>query len=251
MLGFGLYMRLTDFTKQSQPQLELSWRDEDALRSELESRTGMALDIAITNNGSSMLSLRRGGKGAPLCLRLHHMFLSADPSVIAAVAEWVKHPKGQRQGEILDRFIRGHGHLIQKKSPRRAALCAHGRRHDLQAFYQEVNQASFNGAVEASITWGRDAGPGQRRSIRFGAYFEQARLIRIHPALDQEFVPAFFVRYIVFHEMLHAYLGVKKSPSGRRRIHPPEFKCMERAYPDFARALAWQSDPAHLRRLLR
>lgn len=244
-------MRAAYFTKHSQPQLELLWRDEDALRSELESQTGMPLDIAITNNESSILSLRPGRDGRNACLRLHRMFLSAEPAVIAAVAAWMKQPKNRRQGAVLNRFIRANGHLIQKKGPRRVALSVHGRYHDLQVHYEDVNRACFGGTVQADITWGRDSGPGKRRSIRFGSYYEQHRLIRIHPALDQAFVPSFFVRYIVFHEMLHACIGITTSASGRRRIHTPEFKRMEQAYPDYKRAIAWQSNPANLRRLLR
>ena len=91
----------------------------------------------------------------------------------------------------------------------------------------------------------------RRRSIRFGSYSPGPRLIRIHPLLDQDFVPRYFVRYIVFHEMLHAHLGLVESPSGRTLSHTHEFNQIERAYPDFHRAEAWQRNSANLRKLLR
>ena len=63
-------------------------------------------------------------------------------------------------------------------------------------------------------------------------------------------MPRYFVRYIIFHEMLHAFLDIDESASGRRSIHPPRFKRMEKAYPDYGRALAWMENPRHLNRLL-
>ena len=90
----------------------------------------------------------------------------------------------------------------------------------------------------------------RRRSIRFGSYSAQENVIRIHPLLDQDFVPQYFIRYIVFHEMLHAFLGAHESSSGRRRVHTREFRRRERAYPDYARAVEWESKESNLRRLL-
>ena len=41
------------------------------------------------------------------------------------------------------------------------------------------------------------------------------------------------MRFIIYHEMLHAVFG--ESP-GPRKHHPPQFRRAERAYPDFERA---------------
>ena len=51
--------------------------------------------------------------------------------------------------------------------------------------------------------------------------------------------------------MLHALLGVKEGPSGRREVHPKRFRCLEQSYPDYERAVAWMETPRNLRRLLR
>jgi Zn-dependent peptidase ImmA (M78 family) len=48
-------------------------------------------------------------------------------------------------------------------------------------------------------------------------------------------VPEFVVRFIVYHEMLHAIFGEKSSTPSRRH-HPPEFQRAEKAYPDYDRA---------------
>ena len=81
-----------------------------------------------------------------------------------------------------------------------------------------------------------------------GSYAVEDRIIRIHPSLDQEFVPDYFVAWIVFHEMLHGKHEVRRE-HGRRRFHTQAFMAEERTFPDFVRACAWEKQ--HLDRLLR
>ncbi|MEA2700095.1 MAG: hypothetical protein QOI66_4366, partial [Myxococcales bacterium] len=73
-------------------------------------------------------------------------------------------------------------------------------------------------------------------------------IIRIHPVLDQESVPDYFVAWIVFHEMLHGKHEVLRK-DGRRRFHTKEFLAEERTFADYDRACAWEK--ANLDRLLR
>ncbi len=64
-------------------------------------------------------------------------------------------------------------------------------------------------------------------------------MIRINPLLDDERVAREFVRYIVFHEMLHAALP-EEYRNGRRVDHGPVFRQMESRYPhiDSMRSMA-------------
>jgi predicted metal-dependent hydrolase len=121
--------------------------------------------------------------------------------------------------------------------------------HDLQELYAEINERHFQNTVDARITWGRQPGPnhGRRRSIKLGSYCSREKLIRVHPALDSQVVPRFFVEYIVYHEMLHHVLP-PVIRAGRRQLHDRRFKALERAFPDYERALAWER--AHIDLLL-
>jgi hypothetical protein len=232
-------------------QLEFSWRDETALRRALERLTGYKVALTVTDNTSTMMTVKRDRTNGDLNLRIHRMFLQADPSVIRALGDWVKRPRSGESGAVIDEFIRKHRHLIRRRRRSSDNLVTEGLHHDIRAMYDLLNRKFFNGAVTAGITWGRMPPPRRRRSIRFGSYTAEDRLIRIHPLLDQDFVPEYFVRYIVFHEMLHAYLGLGRASNGRRCVHGPEFQRCERAYPDYHKAVAWQSSPGNLRRLLR
>ena len=232
-------------------QTEFPWRDPEGLHHELEAQTGLRLRLVLTDNSSRIISVKAGPRRGIIDLRLHRMFLCADARVIAALAEWVKKPKGKRPGKVLDAFISSNGHQIRPRPARRIAVSTRGKWFDLEELFNEVNRAEFGGEVSAVITWGRMPSRVVRRSIRFGSYSAELRLIRIHPFLDQAFVPRFFVRYIVFHEMLHAQMGIGESPTGRRLIHPPAFREQEQAYTDYEAAVAWQNDRSNMARLLR
>ena len=109
--------------------------------------------------------------------------------------------------------------------------------------------AHFAGGLEARITWGPVTSRGRRRrSIKMGSFAVEDRIIRIHPALDQDCVPDYFVAWIVFHEMLHGKHEVKRE-NGRRRFHSAAFLAEERQFPEYDRACAWEK--ANLDRLLR
>jgi predicted SprT family Zn-dependent metalloprotease len=84
--------------------------------------------------------------------------------------------------------------------------------------------------------------------MRFGAYVPAAQLIRIHPALDQSFVPRSFVEFIVYHELLHHVIP-PVLVKGRYQIHSAAFRQREREFPAYGEVVAWRRQ--FLRRLLR
>lgn len=234
-------------------QLEFPLRDDLELQHELVRLTGTRIQLMITDNSRTVMSMTPDRASGGVRVRLHRMFLDADAYVVRAVAAWVRHPKSRAGTEAIDAFIRENRHRMRKK-PRRVVMTQPcGAHFDLQRLFDEINAKYFENAITAAITWGKRGNGARRRqrSIRFGSYTVEDNLIRLHPALDCAFVPEYFVRYIVFHEMLHARLGIEESETGRRRIHTREFVRIERAYPDYVRARAWESDPANIHRLLK
>ncbi|HTA21358.1 MAG TPA: hypothetical protein VK989_18830 [Polyangia bacterium] len=209
---------------------------------------GKKLELALTNNHYSMISVRRKADGYRL--RLHRMFVGAEPRVVRALARYVVH-NDRRASTLLGEYIEAHQHIIrqQERRPRLIKTRTAGRHHDLQAIFDRLNAQMFGGALDARITWGPGAGAGRRRrSIKMGSFAVEDRVIRIHPALDQDNVPGFFVEWIVFHEMLHGKHEVLRT-NGRRRFHTQEFLAEEQTFPEYARACAWEK--TNLDRLLR
>ena len=236
---------------QPSPRGESLQRLAEVLRADLCARTGLEIRLRITNNSSTMMSLRYDAITGAANIGLHHMFLEAPEETRKALGAWISKPRAKVPGRKLEEYIARQRHQIKSRPARRTQLRTAGVHFDLDVLYQEVNAEEFDGAVTAPITWGKMPPPGRRRSIRFGSYSPGEDLIRIHPLLDQPFVPRFFVRYIVFHEMLHAHMGIEETPNGRRKIHPPAFRQRESEYADFQRALRWMEDGKNLKRLLR
>jgi predicted SprT family Zn-dependent metalloprotease len=122
-----------------------------------------------------------------------------------------------------------------------------GAVHDLAAILRELRARYFPDCPEVTIGWGRWSGRPRARSMRLGVYLAAARHIRIHPALDQAFVPRQFVAFIVYHELLHHVMPPTRE-HGRCRVHTAAFRACERAFPGYAEVIAWRQ--RHLQRLL-
>jgi predicted metal-dependent hydrolase len=62
-------------------------------------------------------------------------------------------------------------------------------------------------------------------------------------------VPLWFLRYVLYHEMLHSVVPDEIGPDGRRRIHTERFYRREREFPGYRRARRWEEE--NLARFLR
>jgi len=223
------------------------WSDTERVQYMLRSIVGPKVLVRLTSNRSTMLSYewRRG----VLYLRLHRVFAEAQLPVLRAVAAFAGVGRYTKvRARVIDRFIDA---AAPRRQPAdRGPVRPVGQFHDLKAIFDDLNRRFFDGRIDAEITWAerRARRSGRKRTIRLGTYVDDLRLIRVHPALDQAFVPDFYVASVVFHEMLHQVFGIERSPSGRRVIHSPAFRRAERAHPDHERAQAWEQK--NLARLL-
>jgi hypothetical protein len=209
---------------------------EKTFAARLSALLGKSLKVRFTNNSSTMISSKvRPGE---LLVRLHHMFINADTTVLTALASYLR---GSRRHELcLDRFISLNRHKVFRKPPPGADR-AHGRFFDLEKIRDCLSRAYFSNAVSVPVVWGRFGQTKGKRSIRLGSYSFADRVIYVHPILDQEFVPAYMVVAVVYHEMLHHIIGSVKT-NGQRRVHTAEFRRRERAYIHYQRAATWEKD---------
>jgi hypothetical protein len=118
-----------------------------------------------------------------------------------------------------------------------------GAHHDLRAIAQALNATHFGGECPVHVTWGREGhrpARARRRTILFGSYCSRRHLVTIHPALDSPDAPAFFVEFVVYHEMLHKAEPPVLSPTGRREVHTRAFRRRERLFPRYAEARAFE-----------
>ncbi len=204
--------------------------------------------LSITDNRHSIIT-HRVQKGI-LHARVHHMFLDAPAPVVDALVRYIT--RGDRDASAtLGDYIDANGFRLARRK-RNAPLVSKGKHHDLLELFNTINERYFDGNINALITWGKrstTAVKGKpRKTIKLGSYSAFDRLIRLHPALDQKWVPRYFVASIVYHEMLHHVIPGSRG-LGRVNLHPPEFKEREKQFRYFERALQWEK--RHVARLLR
>lgn len=206
--------------------------DPEVLRERLNGSSVRPVTLRLTDNRVSMAWVDFSKRGA-IRVSLDEEFLWAPEKVIDALCRYVRTQR-KAAWQVVAEFAR----RVPERScvpQARARLRSKGTAYDLKMLRDEVNRAHFGGKVQCRIGWGRHASlrrRRRRRSIRFGSWHGPTRTIRIHPALDRPDVPRAFVRYIVFHEMLHAVVP-GEARRGRMLHHTPAFRVLERPYPDF------------------
>ena len=216
----------------------------------LTAELGKPVEVRFGRARRQVIVARPEGDG--FVVRLHRVFGEAPEEVRHAVARWLAVGRRARKASaVLDAWIE---EITPRLQPaRRDPLRPRGRAHDLEVLRDELVAGELHdlaaGAAIPPVTWGRRGKRRPRRTLQLGSFDPEAGLIRVHPVLDQAAVPRFFVRYVLYHELLHALGPDERGPGGRRLHHGPRFREREKAYADYGRALAWQE--AHLARLLR
>jgi len=208
----------------------------------LEHLSGRSLDVRLHRNRWTYFACRPLDHSRRVRVGLHEMFLDAPAPVLRAVATLIRR-NNARARQVIRSFVAAQSPRWEKqavRAPRPLRIVTRGKAYDLQGLFHELNARYFGGRCSANITWGNGhrSARGQRQ-ITFGTYDKSANVIRIHPALDSHRVPEYFVRYITFHEMLHATLPPPLSPSGRCLYHSRLFRQRERMFEDFQRAQAY------------
>lgn len=218
------------------PDLRLSVPEIQQLHDALATPLGGA-DLAITDNLRRMVSINK--KNGRHRLRLHHMFVGCDEKTIAALVCLAENGDGVEGARAhLKDYVDHHRDKISYDVDPED-LQSEGEHHDLGWILDKWRNRIDDDRLEnVVITWGR-YGRGSR-TIRFGSYDFDRDLIRVHPALDQEWVPEFFVEFIVYHELLHALYPPQKASSSRRVVHTEQFRRMEQKFPRYEEALAWE-----------
>jgi len=223
-------------TDRADKQLALPFTPAgDALRRTLEERLGRPVSLVLTDNSTTVLSC--AVKDGVLSVRLHRMFLSADSQVISEIITYLKKRKGAMP--YFRSFLRANRDALKRKPAKRVAVRTRGRHHDLSELYDEINGEYFEGRVTAAITWGSRSPRSAVRKRTVGSYSERSNTIRINPVLDRKNVPRSYVAFIVYHEMLHADMGIALRGT-RRSVHPREFKRREKLFQEYEKAMEWE-----------
>ena len=215
---------------------------------EWESQLGNALakNVTVRYGRARTQPVRATFDNGSVDIRLHEFFRTAPPEIAGDLAAWLRAGRRARGAcARLDEWIDAQLFALPKREQKRATIS--GRVHDLdpmaRALFEQEFASDFDSHVRPEWTWGRRVRSRARRSLQLGCYVKESHLVRIHTVLDQAAVPEWFVRFVLFHEILHAALPSERQPHGR------VFRDRERAHPQYAAAVAWQKQ--HLESLIR
>lgn len=211
-------------------------RSPEQLRNCLCRYATRPVHLTITRNRVSMVSVKFDPSGQAR-IRLCEAFLAAPDDVLSALGHYLRARSPSSWKMVCD-FVSSR---IPEAVPsaRSVAVQSKGAVYDLTAIRDRMNRLYFDGTVDCRIGWAK---PGRRRrqarlrTIRYGTYNQALNLVRINPLLDDIRVPAQFLDYIVFHEMLHAAVPSRRGES-RWSHHRGAFRLLERRFPDHSRML--------------
>lgn len=187
-----------------------------------------AKPLAITwhENRSSFLAFSRGKGG--FHLKIHRLFIDAPLPVLEAVIDTVLYrlPSARK---IVKKMA--HRYFSEYR-PLKKTLESKGKVYDLKKLLEKVFILFPERKTDSlSIGWMRARRKESFSSMTFGLYDPHHRCILIHPLLDDEDISERFLLFTIYHELLHRFFPVQISGSGRRIIHPKEFRMQEKRFP--------------------
>ncbi len=175
-------------------------------------------------------------------VRISDILTDAPPSVLTALLIILLHklfsdrpvPTGYQKvyrSYVSQDYVRLKIRQVRSKRGRKHLTSAQGQVFDLRPIFHELNRKYFSERIDnLKLSW------SLRRSRRVLGHYDPAhQTIVINQRLDHALVPKFVLEYVLYHEMLHAFLGDRHC-SGRRITHDRNFRKAEKKFYHYALA---------------
>jgi len=190
-----------------------------------------------------MISCRRSLNKRTI-IRLHNMFKNAPEHVFEAILKMYtrftrKSTRAVCRKTIRDFISQNRHRIVCKPKTRRSLPDPTGKVFNLREIYNDLNIKYFDGNLDIHITWSHR--PNKRLMGTWKDTGLGKNLIRINRLLDNKKVPAYYINYLVYHEMLHE-LFKQRLVNGRIQRHPKELRKVERDFPLYQKARKWQNE---------
>lgn len=202
---------------------------QNRLVARIEKALNQKVDVKITKNKTSLISAKKKND-CYSTIRIHQIFLKADDTIIEEIINFLKNPS--KKSLLLKSFIHQNSHLI---TPKRAILNPLGKFYNLSEIFCKINKIYFNNTIKSGITWSSKTKRHTVKKRIMGCYDNFTDTIRINAILDDLKTPLYYIEFVVFHEMLHAFLGKKNG-----RWHSKEFREQEKTFLHYEEALLWE-----------
>ena len=159
---------------------------------------------------------------AVACLLLHKLFRLKAPGEVKRLYSSYVH-----RASIIE-----YTNKVRRRRGRKRFLGPTGKHFDLQTLFDDLNEELFNNElVVEQLSW--SSGSSHRTLGHFDPAYNAIVLSR---ALDSGDVPQHVVSFILYHEMLHVFLG-ETIRNGKRYKHHRRFRAAERDFPAYEEAV--------------
>ena len=174
-------------------------------------------------------------------ITFHEGFIGAPPQIIDNI---IKIALRLSSDELLKQ-VRHYSHseafqeiatLLGEMS---AAVAQRGKVYDLDEVFDCVNKTYFGSQLSRpNLVWG-----DRLTRRKYGHYQPLEDTLLISRTLDNNFIPRYFIEFIMYHELLHKALGAK-FVNGRRYVHTSEFRAAEKKFKKYDKAQAYMTQLA-------
>jgi len=173
-------------------------------------------------------------------VKFHIAFRQASADVFSQAADLMltrrRADRKNLERAAYDQFVRAIPHsefeLPGARKARRVALTGPGQHRSLEESFRRVNEDYFHGQLEQpDLCWS----PVRARRI-LGSYQERNDRLIISQLFDTPKVPLFVLDYLMYHELLHKFLGIGRRNDGKRCMHGKEFREIEKQFRYFTEA---------------
>lgn len=129
---------------------------------------------------------------------------------------------------VNSRAVRLQALSVRSERGRKELTSPVGKFFNLEVLFRKLNRAYFEGKlVVRHLSWSK------RSSRRILGHWDPAHnAIILNRRLDRRRTPEYVVAFVLYHEMLHASMGIRRD-GGRCRFHPPAFQEAEEKFADY------------------
>lgn len=211
----------------------------ESLKQQLQSLLGLPVDLRVNQNRKTVISVLEK-RPDRVKMSIHKIFLEAPKEILEAAAKFIGTSQ-QRPCKLL------HFYIHEKMKEHRAAsvslrspIVTKGKFFDLEQEWNALNEEYFNARVKLHVSWFGRSNTRNRGTVTVGQYDSTQNLIRVHRLLDDESVPLFYLRYVLYHEALHKLYPPYLDERGVLQVHHNEFKFHEKSFKEYHKALKWE-----------
>ncbi|MDX2177586.1 MAG: M48 family metallopeptidase [Candidatus Sumerlaeia bacterium] len=214
----------------------------EELRRYLSEATGRPVRLRVSDSASVPLRVVPDPPGPGLRVSLHRVFLEHGDELRPVIARFCVKPTPEVRTAIRAFLAEHHSQLVSKKRLReRRSGTAEGRVFDLRERADAVNRSFFEARLDFHIVWSKPVRRGEvPRRVTLGLWDAAHRTVLIHPLLDDPRVPTYYIDYVIYHELTHAFVPSRPDSAGRLRHHSRDFYVVETAFPHYELARAWE-----------